>query len=112
MIMPSVAGLLWAPPAAVKPTRAPLRSAFWTDIALFGALDARVPGAAAAVLMASDNPGVGAGPAMAGAASASDAVARTAPIRTDDFLTISSLETPALCVFRCFSGIIVLNSLP
>lgn len=111
MIMPSVAGLLWAPPAAVTPTRAPLRSAFWTDIALFGALDARVPGAAAAVLMASDNPGVGAGPAMAGAANASEAAASTAPTRTDDFLTISSWEPSLLCGFRRFDGFIVLNPL-
>lgn len=88
--MPSVAGLLWAPPAAVTPTRAPLRSAFWTDIALFGALDASVPGAAAAVLTASDNPGGGAGAAMAGAAKASAAVASAAPMRADDLLTISS----------------------
>lgn len=111
MIVPSVAGLLWKPPAVPTPTRAPFKLASWTDIALLGALDASSPGAAAAVETASDNPGVGAGAAMAGVANASDAVARAAPISIIDFFTISSSKRSRFYGFSCLNSYMLLNPL-
>lgn len=93
VIVPSVAGLLRKPSAASVPTRAPCRLASCTHTVEFGALSASEPGVvrfAEAVETASDKPGVGAGVAPAGAASASDAAATAAPMKADDRLTIFS----------------------